>query len=208
MADPVTENLYIVGEDERNGSEAEILATLSIDPGDGQLAQTSFQQSFPDLARSAAISPNGRFLFLGLGTNTAQIILNNAFVFQSTANGSYPASMAVDSSNSYLFTQILGGSLLEFSIASSGALTQTLPGPSPAISAGESPMVADPTGPFLYFENGNAFEISSEGTLTALSGFPLLRGSALMLLPAELFSPFPARQRRFYPPPCHSGRKL
>ena len=175
LADPASENLYVAGNNGKNAAAEEMLTTVSIDANSGKLSQASnAQQSFSDPAHSAAISPSGQFLYLGVGASEAEIILNGlspAFAFRSSTTESYPASMAVDSTNSYLFAQIFGGSLLEFSINPSGVLTQLFPGPSPAISAGQAPMVADPNSPFLYFEDGSAYQISNSGALTALSGF-------------------------------------
>jgi DNA-binding beta-propeller fold protein YncE len=143
------------------------------------------------------LSPSGNFIFIGAavpsgGTQNGQVevwslaagVPTLVGLFPTVANTT-PGGLVVDSTGTYLYcvNGAGGNSISEFTIASSGALTQFPNSPlgESGVSAPVS-LLIDPSGKYLYVANqgssssasGNlaAYSIGSEGALTILTLSP------------------------------------
>jgi 6-phosphogluconolactonase len=196
MAIAPSGNFLYTSDTEYSESAGEI-SGFSINSGNGALTQISGSpfagHATPQIM---AVAPRGGFLYIPnedgdnkSGGSVSVDSINISTGALSEIPGSpysaagYPAVAAVTPSGAYLYVTLNGyDEVAGFSIEpSSNAL---IPVPGSPFAAGTAPLGAavDPSGQFLYVANNgsnniSAYQIATNGSLTALSGSPFATGS-------------------------------
>lgn len=184
VSDPKGRALYAyLGFKTESGLENAELDSYSIDSASGNLNFLNLGDG-GEQARTMAIDPQDRFLFIGHGQMEGQFSgiqlspLDGSFGTEnatlSLGPALYPEFMVVESSGQYLYV----GTLMAIHIYSidptTGALTEVMNSPFPKNLA--TAAVADPIGPFLYTVDDagiHGYQIDLQtGLLTELPGSP------------------------------------
>lgn len=189
LADSAGGNLFVVGGGGlRAGLQNEpfIVAELQIDPASGNLSESNsyLGPSAISIAFSAAISPNGNSLYVGfteiegdfVELSTSTLTDTNTFLTGET--GDQPLSMAVDSTNSFLYYLSNHDGLVGLPIPLIAGSTAVQGSPFLPLGTDDT-LLADSTGPFLYTFAHGAFQIGTDGALTAIPGFSVPQGSSI-----------------------------
>ncbi|HLB48304.1 MAG TPA: beta-propeller fold lactonase family protein, partial [Anaerolineales bacterium] len=208
--------LYLAGTANASNSIVSI-RTIELDAATGDISNVYPPSGQGQFAHSAAISPNGQFLFVGRGQSAGSIdtytisatgipeyLNNNTFSIPGTSP--LPYALAVDASGSYLYALVSSVGILGFAVdPGTGALASLGPpfvGPPVSQSA---VLVADPVEQFLYYEQ-RPFAISDQGALDELSTSPLpiagsVTGIAAANPPLDDVQPISAPQLTLTPSP-------
>jgi 6-phosphogluconolactonase len=181
--------LYVGNETSNN------LSVFSINPAGGALTEVSGSPfSTCTGPNSLVVSPTGKYLYvLCTNLNIVAAYAINSGMLQEIVNspfqvGAAPFALAIDPTERFMYvinapaSTTNTGTVSEFTIGSSGALTLV---PDSAFPAGTSPVAAlvHPTGNFLYVANNGSNNISefsidpSTGVLTELSGETVAAGT-------------------------------
>jgi 6-phosphogluconolactonase (cycloisomerase 2 family) len=145
-----------------------------------------------DASTHMAITPNGEFIYVPVGTAGVDIISFNSTTGSLTAAGSLvplnaqgaDQAVATDPNGTYLFVAETGSAtnlgLRQLTIGTNGALTEVNGSPF-ATGVGPSAILVDATGGYVYVANSTSgtitgYSLSTTGTLAAISGSPYTAG--------------------------------
>jgi len=174
--------LYVVNDLSAPSSNLSVFQVAS----DGTLTLTNSPYPLGVTARSMALAPSGNFIFIGSELGQVAVYPLSSGVLQppvgafTTAVGTIPTGLAVDSKGAYLYVaNDDGNSISAFSIGAGGALAQLPGSPLGEPSGVTSPvaLIIDPSGKYLYVANQGtnnlgAYSIGSDGGLTILTLSP------------------------------------
>jgi 6-phosphogluconolactonase len=164
-------------------AQSNSISAYSINTSDGNLTAVA-GSPFPIgiFPLSMKLTPSGDFLYVG-GAGSPGVV--EAFSVNAgvlTAIGAYqtgtnPAGIEIDSTSTYLYTANTGdSSISEFTIGSTGILSQMANSPVGETTTGQAPVaiLIDPSGTYLYVANEGSSNIvgytvsSTSGALTLL----------------------------------------
>jgi 6-phosphogluconolactonase (cycloisomerase 2 family) len=170
------------------------VSVFSIDASSGALSPVTgspFQIGIPPT--NMLLSPNGSFLYVLSGGSPQGFIEVWATssgtlsqLVQVKQPGANPSGMAIHPSGSFLYVaNTTDNSISEYSIGSSGALTELTGSPVGQSSQYSGPvaMLVDNSGKYLYVANSgtsnlSAYSIGSDGSLTILATSPFTTSTA------------------------------
>lgn len=165
---------------------------FSINLSNGLLTQKGSQLFLDTGAPNHIVfTPNNGLVYISLGTGGVDICTFNQStgaltktnqILRTQGTGYADNGLAVDPAGKYLFVAETGGKgLREFSIATSGALTEMTGSPFQT-GLGPAVVLVDSTGSYVYVANRtdgtiSAFTLSATGGLTAITGSPFATGA-------------------------------